>query len=356
MATRIISAAREQTNGFGRMAPGLLLSATVAVAAMQLGGIDWFTTHGLSALTVAIVLGMLIGNTVYSRIGTRVGAGVSFSKQTLLRAGVVLYGLRLTLSDVGQVGLAGVLIDALMLSSTLVLAIVVGTRLLKIDRDTAILIGAGSAICGAAAVMATEPVLRAKPERVTLAVATVVVFGTLAIFLYPALYSMNRQLGIVPAGEWFFGIYAGSTIQEVAQVVAAARSIGPDASDAAVIAKMVRVMMLAPFLIGLSVWLGRHAVATAALGTRRMAVPWFALGFIAMVGFNSLAVLPHFVTDAGIKIDTFLLAMAMAALGLTTHASAIRNAGARPLILAASLCVWLVVGGALINYLVLVRN
>jgi uncharacterized integral membrane protein (TIGR00698 family) len=251
------------------MIPGLLLSGAVAVAAIQLG-LDWFATHGLNALTVAIVLGMVIGNTVYPRIAERAGAGINFSKQTLLRAGVVLYGLRLTLSDVGQVGLAGVLIDALMLSSTLLLAIVLGTRLLKLDRDTAILIGAGSAICGAAAVMATEPVLRAKPERVTVAVATVVVFGTLAIFLYPVLYSMNQQLGIVPAGEWFFGIYAGSTIHEVAQVVAATRSIGPDASNAAVIAKMVRVMMLAPFLIGLSAWLSRRAGATPAHGNAQV--------------------------------------------------------------------------------------
>ena len=171
--------------------------------------------------------------------------------------GVVLYGLRLTLQDIGHVGLAGVAIDALVLSSTFTLAYVIGTRWLKLDRTTALLIGAGSSICGAAAVMATEPVLRARAEQVTVAVATVVVFGTLSIFLYPALYDLNQHWPVIAGGADGFGIYAGSTIHEVAQVVAAAHPIGTHAEDAAVITKMVRVMMLAPFLLLLSGWMAR---------------------------------------------------------------------------------------------------
>jgi uncharacterized integral membrane protein (TIGR00698 family) len=349
MTTQALDVRQALDRGHAKLIPGLFLSAAVAWAAIQLGGIGWFSAHGLSALTVAIVLGMVVGNTVYPRIGEQAGAGVNFSKQTLLRAGVILYGLRLTLGDVGKVGLAGVLIDAVMLSSTFGLAVLLGTRLFRLDRDTSMLIGAGSAICGAAAVMATEPVLKAKAERVTVAVATVVVFGTIGIFLYPALYTLNQHLGIAPTGQWAFGIYAGSTIHEVAQVVAAARSIGPDAANSAVIAKMVRVMMLAPFLIGLSAWLARRGAATTGHGPHKLALPWFAFGFVGMVAFNSLAVLPHQVVNVGIELDTFLLAMAMAALGLTTHVSAIRKAGARPLILATVLFAWLVIGGALIN-------
>src|ERR1700749_2568248 len=102
--------------------PGLALSAAVAAAAIQLGAIGWVQTHGMSALTLGIVLGILLGNTVYPLIGTSSGAGVAFSKQTLLRAGVILYGLRLTLHDIGQVGATGVLIDALLLSSTFAIA------------------------------------------------------------------------------------------------------------------------------------------------------------------------------------------------------------------------------------------
>jgi uncharacterized integral membrane protein (TIGR00698 family) len=178
-----------------RLLPGLLVSAALAVLAMRLAAIDWLQSHGISALTAAIVLGIAVGNTLYPRIAATTGAGVTFSKQTLLRAGVILYGLRLTLHDVGQVGIAGVLIDALVLTSTFAIALVLGTRVFRLDRGTSILIGAGSAICGAAAVMATatEPVIRAKADQVTVAISTVVVFGTAAMFLYPAIYAINSH-------------------------------------------------------------------------------------------------------------------------------------------------------------------
>jgi uncharacterized integral membrane protein (TIGR00698 family) len=331
-----------------RLLPGLALSGALAAAAIQLGTVGWLQGHGLSALTVAIVLGIVLGNSLYPHIAAGSGAGVAFSKQSLLRAGVILYGVRLTLHDIGQVGIAGVLIDALLLTSTFTLANTLGTRLFGLDRATSMLIGAGSAICGAAAVMATEPVVRAKAEQVTVAVSTVVVFGTLAIFIYPVLYGLNLHWQWVPAGPRAFGIYAGSTIHEVAQVFAAGRSVSAATADTAVITKMVRVMMLAPFLIGLSAWLARGAAA-AERSKRRLTVPWFAFAFVAMVGFNSLSVLPRHVVEAATELDTLLLAMAMAALGLTTHLSAIRRAGIKPLLLGGVLFVWLIGGGAFIN-------
>ncbi|MBH2015708.1 MULTISPECIES: YeiH family protein [Burkholderiales] len=338
--------------------PGLALSGALAATGIALGHIGWLQDHGFSALTLAIVLGMLVGNTVYPlvpRLAAASGAGVNVSKQNLLRLGVVLYGLRLTVQDIGHVGIAGVAIDALVLGSTFALACFIGTRWLGLDRKTAMLIGAGSSICGAAAVMAAEPVVKARAEQVTVAVATVVVFGTLAIFLYPALFELNQHWALIPGGANGFGIYAGSTIHEVAQVVAAARSVGPDAANSAVIAKMVRVMMLAPFLVMLSAWLARddkrHAHTSAATGQApgKLAVPWFAFGFVAVVLFNSLQWLPASVVAVTTEIDTALLAMAMAALGLSTHIGAIRKAGAKPLLLALILFGWLIVGGALIN-------
>ena len=129
-----------------RLLPGLLLSALLAVIAIRVGTVGWLQAHGMSALTAAIVLGIALGNTVYPRVAARSGAGVAFSKQTLLRAGVVLYGLRLTLHDIGHVGVAGVLTDALLLSSTFALAVILGTRLFGLDRASAMLIGAGNAI------------------------------------------------------------------------------------------------------------------------------------------------------------------------------------------------------------------
>ena len=337
--------------------PGLVLGGCVAGVSIALGTIPWLASHGMGALTIAIVLGILLGNTVYPRIALHCDAGVLFSKQTLLRLGIILYGLRLTFQDIGQVGVAGVAIDAMVLSSTFGIALLLGTKVFKLDRHTSILIGAGSSICGAAAVMATEPVVRARAEQVTVAVSTVVVFGTLAIFLYPLLYRLNLQWHLLDTSPSAFGIYAGSTIHEVAQVVAAARSINQEATNTAVIAKMVRVMMLAPFLIILSTYLARERkVCTSAdrqQGNREpatpLAIPWFAFVFIAMVGLNSAALLPQGLVAQGIEIDTWMLAMAMAALGLTTHISAIRRAGIKPLLLALMLFAWLMIGGAAIN-------
>jgi len=345
-----------------RLLPGLALSAVLAAVAMTLGGYGWLAAHGISALTLAIVLGLLVGNSIYPRIAAASCDGVRFSKQILLRAGVILYGLRLTLTDVGHVGLVGVLIDALVILSTFSLACLIGTRLFGLDRRTAMLIGAGSAICGAAAVMATEPVVRGRADQVTVAISTVVLFGTVAIFLYPLLYTLNVHWLLLPAGADAFGIYTGSTIHEVAQVVAAGRSVGADTANTAVITKLVRVMMLAPFLIGLSAWLARDAAkveadplnecAAAATARGRLPIPWFAFGFILVVMFNSLSLLPHSVLAIAINADTLLLAMAMAALGLTTHLSAIRQAGLKPMLLGCILFVWLIIGGGTINRLV----
>jgi uncharacterized integral membrane protein (TIGR00698 family) len=238
--------------------PGLLGVAILAPLAMAVAELPWLKTRGLSALTVAIVLGMVIGNTVYSRASGVAAPGVLFSKQVLLRAGIVLYGLRLTFQDIADVGIAGVAIDALVLTSTFALSWWLGTRVFKLDRKTAMLIGAGSSICGAAAVMAAEPVIRGRAEQVTVAVSTVVVFGTVAIFLYPALYSLSAHFPGWGLSSTVYGIYAGSTIHEVAQVVAAGRAVAESAANTAVITKMVRVMMLAPFLIGLSAYLSRN--------------------------------------------------------------------------------------------------
>lgn len=335
-----------------RELPGLLLCLALALAAVGLGHLPWPATHGFSALTIAIVLGMLLGNAGSAALTPIASPGVALAKQTLLRTGIVLYGLRLTLRDIDHVGLAGVIIDGVVLASTFGLAALLGERLLRLDRQTALLIGAGSAICGAAAVMAAAPVLRARAEKVTVAVSTVVVFGTLAIFLYPTLYRAGIDSNWLPSAPQSFGVYAGSTIHEVAQVVAAAGLIGPEAADAALIAKMVRVMMLAPFLILLSARCARMTAPQGGATKTRLAIPWFAFLFIGVVVFNSIVKLPGQFVAVANEVDTLLLAMAMAALGLSTQAAALRRAGFRPLLLAALLFGWLVAGGAAINGLV----
>ncbi len=338
--------------------PGVLLTGAIAILATELAKSAWMQANGISALTLAIVGGMIAGNTIYPRISSHSARGVAFSKQILLRLGIILFGLRLTFQDIGQVGVTGVMIDAIVLSSTFCLACWAGTRYFGLNRRTAMLIGAGSSICGAAAVMAAEPVVRGRAEEVCVAVSTVVAFGTLAIFIYPALYHLNERAHWLSITPFAYGIFTGSTVHEVAQVVAAGKAVADAAANTAVITKLVRVMMLAPFLVVLSGYLSRNPEAAAEPAedvpsmpapSWRGVIPWFALGFIAVAGFNSMAFLPRAFVSAAIDVDTLILATAMAALGVSTQLSAIRAAGIKPLGLAALLFGWLIFGGFAIN-------
>jgi len=263
----------------------------------------------------------------------------------LLRAGIILFGFRITFQDIAHIGWSGVLIAALMVGCTFVVAVQVGTRVFRMDKQTVMLIGAGSAICGAAAVMAAEPVVKGQPHKVTVAVATVVVFGTIAMFAYPLLYP---YLGM---DEQAFGVFVGSTVHEVAQVVAAGTAVSEAAASTAVIEKMIRVMMLAPFLILLSGTMAHTETVRKGLG--RIAIPWFAVLFVVAAGINSLQALSPSVVQAIVQLDAALLAMAMAALGLRTRLSSLREAGLRPILLAAVLFVFLLAGGYGINLAVM---
>ncbi|ENZ9368193.1 YeiH family protein [Klebsiella pneumoniae] len=324
--------------------PGLALTATLTGAALWAGSFPAIAGAGFSALTLAILFGMVVGNTVYPKIWQPCDGGVIFAKQHLLRLGIILYGFRLTFAQIADVGVSGILIDVLTLSSTFFIACFLGQKVFGLDKHTSWLIGAGSSICGAAAVLATEPVVKAEASKVTVAVATVVIFGTIAIFLYPAMYPL--------LAHWFtpetYGIYMGSTMHEVAQVVAAGHAVSPDAENAAVIAKMLRVMMLAPFLLFLAARVKQ--LTPAGNGEKsKITIPWFAIMFILVAVFNSFHLLPKAVVDMLVTLDTVLLAMAMAALGVTTHVSALKKAGAKPLLMALMLFVWLIVGGGVIN-------
>jgi uncharacterized integral membrane protein (TIGR00698 family) len=330
--------------GPAQFACGLALAGLIAAAGIAIAKIPAVSHLGISALTLAIVLGIALGNTVFPRIAPFSAAGVDFAKARLLRLGIILYGFHITFQDIAHIGWAGVLIDVLVIGATFTLAVQLGTRVFGLDRQTAMLIGAGSSICGAAAVLATEPVVRGQAHKVSVAVATVVIFGTVGMFVYPLLYP---YLGLSEAA---YGLYAGSTIHEVAQVVVAGRAVGEHAASYAVIEKMLRVMMLAPFLVILSSRIGDEGEAAA--GKRRITIPWFAVLFIVVAGFNSLHLLPPAMVDAILTVDTVLLAMAMAALGLRTHVGAIHHAGTKPILLASILFVFLMTGGYVINRVV----
>jgi len=331
------------TNHPGRhLMPGITLVGVVAILALYAAETSLARQWGLGALTLAIAFGALLGNTLYPRLADSGDDGVDFAKSRLLRLGVILFGFSITFQQIAAVGWAGLLADVLVLGSTFALALLLGRRL-GLDRHTCVLIGAGSAICGAAAVMATATTIRARADQASVAVATVVLFGTLAMVLYPLL---SGALGL---SETAFGLYAGSTIHEVAQVIVAGSAVGEQAAASAVITKMLRVMLLAPFLL----LIGGQANDETGERHKLAALPWFALLFIVAAGINSLGVLPAALVDAMVQLDHVLLTMAMAALGVHTRIATVRRAGLKPVWLAAALFCYLLVGGYAISWMAL---
>lgn len=320
---------------------GILFVALFSMSATYLADFALLKHLGISPLIVGIVLGMIYANTLRNRLPKEWVPGILFSTKTILRTGIVLYGFRITFQNIEAVGTAGIFTSVVIVASTFIIGYLVGTKILKLDKETTILTSAGSSICGAAAVLATEPVINAEPYKSAIAVSTVVVFGSIAMFLYPFLY----KLGIIPLSPEAMGIYIGGTIHEVAHVVAAGNAVGVEAAKTAVIVKMIRVMLLAPFLVILGFWLVRTTQHVAHKQKSKITIPWFAVFFIVVAGFNSFNLLPQALVSNINAIDTFLLTMAMTALGMETSVDKFKNVGMRPIYLAAILFAWLMVGG-----------
>jgi len=321
---------------------GILFVVLFSVAAMQIANLGFVKSLGFSPLIVGILIGMLYANTLRSHAPKEWGPGIAFSAKTILRVAVIFYGFRVTFQQIGQVGVEGLVISTTMVTSTFLLGALIGQKVLGLDRDTALLTASGSSVCGAAAVLATEPVLKAEAYKSAIAVSTVVLFGTASMFLYPILY----KAGILNVDQTTFGLYTGGSVHEVAQVVGASAAVGAEATRVAVIVKMTRVMLLAPLLIILGLVLSAAAKKSGreAVGVK-LVVPWFAVLFIVASGVNSLGVIPAGVVGGINAVDTFLLTMAMTALGLETSAQKFKQAGVKPFLLALCLFAWLVVGG-----------
>ncbi|GAA5236190.1 putative sulfate exporter family transporter [Verticiella sediminum] len=321
---------------------GLLFVFLLALAAQQVAALPWIAGLGLSPLVIAIVFGAVYGNAMPGQMNADWAAGVNFAARRILRIAIALYGLRISAQELVSVGVPGLGLAASMVVGTLAIGVIVG-RLLRLDRETALLATAGSAICGAAAVLAFESSLRSAPEKSAVAVATVVLFGTVSMFLYPVLY----HAGWLQMDTAALGLFVGASVHEVAQVVAAASAIDPSVIEAATITKMARVALLVPVLLVLGLWLARRAPAGEEAGAAKgkAPVPWFVLGFLAMIALNSTGVVPQAAIAAINPLVTFALTMAMAALGMETRLSRMRQAGPRVFALAAILFVWLLFGG-----------
>ena len=271
----------------GSMLHGVLLVALFSCAAFYIGDMPFIQKLSLSPLIIGIILGMLYANSLRNQLPETWGPGILFCSKRLLRLGIILYGFRLTFQNIIEVGLPAIIIDAIIVTVTIYGGIYIG-KLLKIDRGIALLTSVGSGICGAAAVLGAEATLKSKPYKTAVAVSTVVIFGTISMFLYPALYNH----GIIDLTPEQMGIYTSSTLHEVAHVAGAGNSMEKEISDSAIIVKMIRVIMLVPVLLIISYSMSR---AIAKIRRRvgidshnpnrssKVAVPWIIQSCCSMV-------------------------------------------------------------------------
>lgn len=321
---------------------GILFCAVFSIISYYVCKQEFCVSINLNSLTLAIIIGMIIGNIFVSKIPEQCKEGISFTCKRILRFAIILYGFRITFQQIFAVGLNGFIADVVMLTTTYLIGYYLGTRVFKLDKDLCMLTAIGSSICGAAAVLGTDAVLKAKSHKVSLAVATVVLFGTVSMFLYPLIF----QLGFLDTSA--FGIYIGSTIHEVAQVVAAGSAVSPQTMDTAVIVKLTRVMMLIPYLFLLGAYLAKKSNTKMS----KIQIPWFAILFVAVCGFNSLNLLVEPIRQGIIEFDIILLTMAMFALGIETNFEKIKNLGIKPIMLAGIMFIWLTSVGILINKII----
>ncbi|TNM62816.1 YeiH family protein [Aliirhizobium smilacinae] len=308
-------------SGLKPLVPGLALTAAIAAAALTIrSATGWMA---LSPLILSIILGMLIRNTV--TLPQSVEPGIRFSLKRILRAGIILLGLQITASQILSLGGAAIVMVTLTLATTFVAMRLAG-RLMGVDRQLTDLIAAGTSVCGASAIIAANTVVRGKEEHVAYAVACVTLFGSISMIAYPLLAA---PLGL---DERAYGLWSGATIHEVAQVVAASFQAGDVAGQFGTVSKLARVVLLAPLVMTLAFAMRSNTTE----GQRVKApMPWFVLGFIAIMLANSVIAIPADISRNIVTLTNFLLAMALAAMGLQANIGKLRAEGWRPLALGA---------------------
>lgn len=329
--------------------PGLLLVLGVAIASRFIHNLITHPTlsKSISEILVAVLLGLILRNTL--GLGVRTKAGIKFAIQRVLRLGIVLLGLRLSLQDVAATGLTALALVSICITAALLIAYLAG-RLFHVPPGLAALIGVGTAICGNTAIVATAPVLDADEEEMGFAVATITLFGLLAVLVYPL---VGHQIGL---SDHAFGLWAGTAVNDTSQVVAVGAIFSQAALDIATIVKLTRNTLMAPLIVlmGLVYTRGMHrklsdqAAAATRLSWRKL-IPGFVLGFLLMslirtVGV-ALGVLPQDIanpenlqTAANILkaldgVSKFAILMALSAVGLNTDLASLRRIGIRPLVI-----------------------
>lgn len=285
-----------------------------------------------------VVVGVLVGAGLRRRRAatmTVLSPGLTVASKRVLQLAVVLLGARLSLGDVARVGRESL---PVMLGTVLVClagAAVLG-RLLRVAGELRALVGVGTAICGASAIAAVTPVLRARSTNVAYAMSTIFAFNIAAVLVFPPL---GHWLGM---SEQAFGLFAGTAVNDTSSVVAAATTFGSVAADQAVVVKLVRTLMIIPVVLGLSVVVTRHRRHDdgARPAVLRL-VPWFLVGFLVLAAANTLGLVPTAWHGGLSTAATFLITVALTAIGLSTDLPALRATGPRPLLLGGLL--WLLV-------------
>jgi uncharacterized integral membrane protein (TIGR00698 family) len=303
-----------------KYAPGLLLAFGAAAAAWALHALP-----GLSRVSPAI-LAILLGLAARRVIGPSAAVlpGLAFSVRTLLRLAVVLLGLQVTVQELATLGLGGLASVIAALAVCFVGTAVLGAWM-GVERRLARLIGIGTAVCGASAVVAGNSVMQGDDEDVAYALAAVTVFGSIAMVGMPFLAEL---LHLTPASR---GLWLGASIHEVAQVVGAATQLGDETVRIATITKMARILMLAPLVLLMAVVEGRRGG-----GQAKVPVPWFVFGFVALAALASSGAVPAAIIKPAATVSAFLLAAALAAMGFGIDVRALRRKGLKPLLLALS--------------------
>lgn len=302
------------------LAPGLALSLGIAAIAIYVRNLTGIAA--LNPVVVALVIGIGLGAVIGRPASLK--PGIAFAVRPLLRFAIVLLGLQVTLGMLWQLGVGALVLAVLVVGLTLPFTIWLG-KVLGVDEKLSVLIGTGTSICGASAIVAANQVVRGEDEDVTYSLAVITLCGTASLILFPYLGDLMGMTGRT------YGLWAGASIHEVVQAVGAAAAGGPDASQSGTVMKLARVFLLAPAVVALGWWVAKRHHGEA--GHAKAPMPWFAFGFLALVVIGSTGLVPKQVVDASRFLVPVMLAASVAALGLQTDLRALHKRGAAPLLL-----------------------
>lgn len=305
--------------------PGLAAAAAVAVVARF--AVQWLP-WGLSEVLLALWLGILIASV--RGLPADLEAGIRFSQQRVLRLGIILLGARLSLGDVAAIGLAALGLVALCMGAVFALVLGAG-HMASLPRRLVLLIAVGTAVCGNSAIIATAPVVKAEEREVSFAVATITLFGTLAVFLYPLIGS------VLQLSDATFGMWAGIAINDTSQVVAASAAYSTEARDVATVVKLVRNTLMAPLIVLIALWWSRTAAVAGTGSVARegalKAFPLFVLGFLVMALLRTVGVVDPTGARFLDEVAKACILIALAAVGLGTRLGLLRTVGPAPFLL-----------------------